>query len=72
MNKRPSYLFGTIHIISSEDYFLGKNVKDKLENADQLVMEIDLNNMDMNAMAEAGLLPDDLIVAITQRLADRH
>lgn len=57
--EKPSYLFGTIHVISSEDYFLGKNVKEKLEEADKLIMEVDFNQMDMNAIAEAGLLPDN-------------
>jgi uncharacterized protein YbaP (TraB family) len=55
----PSYLYGTIHVISSEDYFLGKNVKEKLSNADKLVMEVDLNNVNMNSIADAGLLPNN-------------
>ncbi len=57
--EKPSYLFGTIHIIGSEDYFLGKNVKQKLEEADKLIMEVDFSKMDMNVIAEAGLLPDN-------------
>lgn len=57
-SDKPSYLYGTIHVISSEDYFLGKNVKEKLLNADKLVMEVDLSEMNMNAISEAGLLPD--------------
>ena len=58
-SDKPSYLYGTIHVISSEDYFLGANVKDKLLNADKLVMEVDLNDMNMNAIADAGLLPNN-------------
>ncbi|MEZ5009155.1 MAG: TraB/GumN family protein [Chitinophagales bacterium] len=57
--EKPSYLYGTIHVISAEDYFLGENVKQKLVEADKLIMEIDLDEMDMNAIANAGLLPDN-------------
>jgi len=57
--EKPSYLFGTIHIISAEDYYMGANVKSKLEEADRLVMEIDFDQLDMAAMALSGLLPDD-------------
>lgn len=56
--EKPSYLFGTIHIISSEDFFMGEHVRDKLINSDRLVMEIDFDDMDINAMADLGLLPD--------------
>jgi len=59
----PSYLFGTIHIIGVEDYFLGANVKEKLEEADRLVMEIDFDQIDMSAMALSGLLPDNKTIA---------
>jgi uncharacterized protein YbaP (TraB family) len=55
---KPSYLFGTIHIIGAEDFFLGDNVKDKLIGADRLVMEIDFDEMDINAMADLGLLAE--------------
>lgn len=57
--EKPSYIYGTIHVISAEDYFLGANVKQKLVEADKLIMEIDFDEMDMNAIAGAGLLPDN-------------
>ncbi len=54
---KPSYLYGTIHIISQDDYFLGKNVSKKLVHADQLVMEIDLNDINVAALTDLSLLP---------------
>ena len=29
--SKPSYLYGTIHVIDQENYFLGKNVKKKIK-----------------------------------------
>lgn len=59
---KPSYLYGTIHVISTEDYFLGQNVEQKLLNSDKLVMEVDLDNVNMNAIADAGLLPNNTTI----------
>nr|HNI32680.1 TraB/GumN family protein [Chitinophagales bacterium] len=53
---QPSYLFGTIHIISTQDYFLGKNVQKKLENSHELIMEMDLENMDIAALSAISIL----------------
>lgn len=54
--NQPSYLFGTIHIISTQDYFLGKNVQKKLENSHELIMEMDLENMDIAALSAISIL----------------
>lgn len=54
--SKPSYLYGTIHIISHNDYFLGKNVSKKLNKSEELVMEIDLNNIDVAALTKLSLL----------------
>ena len=56
--EKPSYLYGTIHVIGAEDFFLGENVQNTLSSADKLIMEIDFDEMDMSALATAGLLPD--------------
>lgn len=53
---KPSYLYGTIHIISQNDFFLGKNVAKKLQKSDELIMEIDLNDMDVSALSKLSLL----------------
>ena len=55
---QPSYLYGTIHIISHDDYFLGKNVKRKLQNSNEVIMEIDLKKMDIGALAQLSILPE--------------
>lgn len=57
--EEPSYLFGTIHVISNDDYFMGERVVEKLSQSDHLVMELDFDNMDMGAIASMGLLPDE-------------
>ena len=54
--KQTSYLYGTIHVISNEDYFLGKNVKKKLEKSSELIMEMDLNNIDVASLTMLSLL----------------
>jgi hypothetical protein len=56
--NKPSYLFGTIHIISQDDYFLGKNVVRKIQKSDELIMEIDLDKMDVLFLAKLSVLPD--------------
>lgn len=54
----PSYLFGTIHIISSDDYFLGDNVVKKLSSSQQLILEMDLSNINPLEIAKASILPE--------------
>jgi len=54
--SKPSYLFGTIHMIAQNDYFLGKNVQNKIQKSDLLVMEVDLNNIDIAALTRLSLL----------------
>ena len=56
--KEPSYLYGTIHAIPDDDYFLGKNVSKKIRSCGQLVMEIDLNKIDIGSLTKLSLLPD--------------
>lgn len=47
----PSYVFGTIHIISKEDYFLPEGLLTAFESATKIMFEIDVNDMtDMSKM----------------------
>jgi len=39
----PSYLFGTIHIIPAEDFFLPKGTEESFKNSKTLFMELDLS-----------------------------
>src|SRR5687767_10317750 len=41
----PSYLFGTIHMIPKEDYFLPSGLEDAFEKSKDVVFEIDLDDM---------------------------
>ncbi len=47
----PSYLYGTIHMIKADDFFLPKGTMSAIDAADKLVFEIDMNEMsDMGTM----------------------
>ncbi|MEM9549319.1 MAG: TraB/GumN family protein [Bacteroidota bacterium] len=47
----PSYLFGTIHLIDADDYFLPNGTLAAIDNSKKMVFEIDMNEMsDMGAM----------------------
>lgn len=48
--KKPSYLYGTIHMICSKDYFLSEKVKKAFDKVDQLYLEI--NFTDPNEMSQ--------------------
>src|SRR5690554_5787090 len=40
----PSYLFGTIHLICEQDFFMDERIKAALAESDALVKEIDLSS----------------------------
>ena len=42
----PSYLYGTIHLIDSEDYFLPVAFEKAFNDAENIVFEIDMNELD--------------------------
>ena len=43
--KKPSYLYGTIHMIGKEDFFLTDETKAAFDKAEQVVFEIDMEEM---------------------------
>jgi len=53
--SKPSYLYGTIHMICSSDYFLSEKAKKALDSSNKLVLEVDLSDpkemTDMQQMA---------------------
>lgn len=76
-----SYLFGTIHMIPRQDFYLDEAVEKALEDADQIAFEIDMEEMsDMGKMM--GLLMDafmkgdttlsDLLTEEEYELVDAH
>jgi len=42
---KPSYLFGTIHMICSEDAILSDSLKDAIKKADDVYFEVDMDNL---------------------------
>ncbi|MBC5774162.1 TraB/GumN family protein [Pontibacter sp. KCTC 32443] len=56
--KQPSYLFGTIHAICPENYFLSPAVKEKLSKAERLSLEVDMDAPNFMAeLQQAAVLP---------------
>lgn len=43
--NKPSYLFGTIHMICKEDAFLSNNLVSAIEKADRVYLELDMDNL---------------------------
>lgn len=41
--EKPSYIFGTIHIIPKDDFFFTDLMKEKFDSCKQLILEIDIN-----------------------------
>ena len=57
--KKPSYVFGTIHIICPNDMFSMEKLSGYLDQTDQLVMELDMDNTaEMQAMGAGLVMPD--------------
>lgn len=42
--EKPSYLFGTIHMICADDAVLSSNMKKAIRNADEVYLELDMDN----------------------------
>lgn len=43
--EKPSYLFGTIHMLCADDAVLSKNMKKIIENCDEVYFEVDMDNL---------------------------
>ena len=77
----PSYLYGTIHLIDSESYFLPNGTLSAMENTKKMVFEIDMNEMSdmgnmMSIMNKAfmndGKTLKDLISEEDYKMVDAH
>ena len=77
----PSYLYGTIHLIDADDYYLPQGTLTAIDNTQKMVFEIDMNEMsDMGAMMglmnQAFMKDDqtlkDLISEEDYKLVDSH
>ncbi|ERM80940.1 hypothetical protein P872_10850 [Rhodonellum psychrophilum GCM71 = DSM 17998] len=45
--KQDSYLFGTIHVICEDDFFMDARIENALKESEKLVLEIDLGDPNM-------------------------
>lgn len=43
--ERPSYLFGTIHMLCADDALLSDNMKKVISQCDEVYLEVDMNNL---------------------------
>src|ERR1700740_3583517 len=43
--KKPSYLFGTIHMLCKDDAILSDSLKNVIRNVNEAYFEVDLDNM---------------------------
>ena len=53
---KPSYLFGTIHLICVEDYIWTKQMKESLEKSDKVCFEMALNDPAVMMQVAGGLI----------------
>jgi hypothetical protein len=58
--QTPSYLYGTIHMIDKDDFFLTDSTRAAIEGAEKVVFEIDMADMN-NIMTQLGLLKDAMM-----------
>jgi len=45
--EKPSYLFGTIHLISQSDFFMPEMVKTAIDESDEIYLELDMDDPSM-------------------------
>lgn len=57
--EHPSYLFGTIHALPQERFFLPDSLKAKLNDCDKLVLEIDMDDPTMMGKLQQGMVMSD-------------
>lgn len=58
--EAPSYLYGTIHAICQEDYFMKESVKEALDNTSKIVLELDMDEPDFMAKMQQNMLNEDM------------
>lgn len=58
--EKPSYLFGTIHMICPDDLILSEATKTAVENTDQVVLELDMDEPNFIAKAQQMAINKDM------------
>lgn len=54
--KKPSYIFGTIHLICEKDMFSAERLKSYVGQTAQLMLELDLDDAEVMKQAASGLI----------------
>lgn len=70
--KKPSYLFGTIHLIPAEDFFMPDAVKVKMNECKKLTTEVDLSKQMEILVASMSHAPMKNGVKLADLLNEEH
>lgn len=54
--ETPSYLFGTIHVICPDDFFLPETLIPRLEQCQQVLLEIDMTDPTLMQKMQSGMM----------------
>ncbi len=54
--EKPSYLYGTVHAICADDFFLTDGVKKALESTEQTVLELDMDDPNLAVKMQQSML----------------
>ncbi|MDO5637145.1 MAG: TraB/GumN family protein [Myroides sp.] len=63
--EKPSYVFGTIHMICQEDYIMTETIQNTLKNVDAFYAEIDFSNPENMAVLQQSMMSE---TPLSQRL----
>lgn len=63
--EKPSYVFGTIHMICQEDYIMTETIQNTLKNVDAFYAEIDFSNPENIAVLQQSMMSE---TPLSQRL----
>jgi uncharacterized protein YbaP (TraB family) len=62
--SKPSYLFGTIHLMCADDIQISDSLKSAIKNADKVYLELDLNNfLEMLSVVSKMKMRNDTVLA---------
>jgi len=67
--EKPSYVFGTIHMICEEDYFFTEQFGKALSNSEVLITEIDFTNMQEMMEMQQAIQSD---ISLKERLTNEQ
>ncbi|WP_322971757.1 TraB/GumN family protein [Faecalibacter sp. LW9] len=59
--QKPSYLFGTVHMICKNDFQMQEKLKNVIATAEQAYFEIDMGNQDFISEMQANMMGDKTI-----------